>query len=77
MTPIFLQVRVKPRSRTSLLEQSADGVWVARLKSPPVDGKANRELLELVAERFHCRKSQVTIKAGATGRMKLVKVESA
>ena len=77
MTPIFLQVKVKPRSRTSLLEQSADGIWVARLKSPPVDGKANQELVGLVAERFGCRKSQVTIKAGATGRTKLVRVETA
>ena len=77
MTPIFLQVKVKPRSRTSLLEQSADGIWVARLKSPPVDGTANQELVELVAERFGCRKSQVTIKAGATGRTKLVRVETA
>ncbi|HXR58719.1 MAG TPA: DUF167 domain-containing protein [Burkholderiales bacterium] len=72
-----LQVKVKPRSRLSSLEQAADGTWVARLKAPPVDGKANEELVELVAERFGCRKSQVMIKSGAGGRMKLVKVETA
>ena len=76
MNTILLQVKVKPRSRASLLEKAADGTWVARLKSPPVDGKANEELVALVAERFGCRKAQVTIKAGATGRMKLVKVET-
>jgi uncharacterized protein (TIGR00251 family) len=54
--------------------QSADGAWIARLKSPPVDGKANEELIALVAERFGVRKSDVTIKAGASGRMKLIKV---
>jgi len=72
-----LQIKVKPRSRMSSLEQAADGTWVARLKSPPVDGKANEELVELVAERFGCRKAQVVIKSGAAGRMKLVKVETA
>jgi len=72
-----LQVKVKPRSRLSSLEQAADGTWVARLKAPPVDGKANEELVGLVAERFGCRKSQVMIKSGAGGRMKLVKVETA
>ena len=71
---VVLQVKVKPRSRTSSLEQLPDGTWTARLKSPPVDGKANAELIELVAERFRCGKASVTIKAGAGGRLKLVKV---
>ena len=69
-----LQVKVKPNARTSSLEE-ADGVWLAQLKSPPVDGKANAELIALIAERFGCRKAQVTIKAGAGGRMKLVRIE--
>jgi len=73
---VILQVKVKPRSSLSSLDQEADGSWVARLKSPPVDGKANAELIALVAERFGCRKAAVTIKAGAGGRTKLVKVES-
>jgi hypothetical protein len=73
---MILQIKVKPRSRVSLLEEAADGTWLARLKSPPLDGKANEELVGLVAKRFGCRKAQVVIKAGATGRMKLVKVET-
>lgn len=70
-----IQIRVKPNSRASLLTQSEDGTWVAQVKSPPVDGKANEELLELVAKHFACRKSAVSIKSGATGRMKLVRIE--
>jgi uncharacterized protein YggU (UPF0235/DUF167 family) len=42
-----------------------------------VDGRANEELIALVANRFHCRKDAVTIKAGRSGRTKLVVVESA
>jgi len=76
MAAITLQVRVKPRARVSSIVQMADGTWVARLKAPPVDGKANEELITLVAERFRCRKAAVVIKAGATGRTKLVKVEA-
>jgi uncharacterized protein len=72
---LILEVKVKPRSRTSGLEQLADGTWIARLKSPPVDGKANAELVTLVAERFHCPKSSVSIRAGATGREKLIRVD--
>jgi len=72
-----LRVRVKPNARSSSLEQLPDGTWVARLKSPPVDGKANEELTALVASHFRCRKSAVVIKSGASGRMKVVAVESA
>jgi uncharacterized protein (TIGR00251 family) len=76
MTDLVLQVKVKPRAKASELTQEADGTWVARLKSPPVDGKANEELVMLVAERFGCRKADVTIKAGASGRTKLVQVSA-
>jgi hypothetical protein len=36
-------------------------VWLARLKAPPVDGKANAELVALIAGRFGCRKADVSI----------------
>ena len=69
-----IQVRVKPNARASSLEE-VDGMWLAQLKSLPVDGKANAELIALIAEKFGCRKAQVTIKAGAGGRMKLVRID--
>jgi len=72
-----MRISVKPNSRESSLERREDGTWVARLKSPPVDGKANSELIALVATRFGCRKAAVTLKAGAAGRTKLVSVETA
>ena len=72
-----IQVKVKPNARESSLEEpAAGGPWQARLKSPPVDGKANKELITLVAERFDCSKFAVSIKSGASGRMKLVLIES-
>jgi uncharacterized protein (TIGR00251 family) len=76
MGSLILEVKVKPRAKVSELSQAADGTWVAKLKAPPVDGKANEELVGLVAEKFNCRKAAVTIKSGAAGRTKLVKVEA-
>ena len=72
---MVIQVKVKPRAKVSSLAQIADGTWVAKLKSPPVDGKANEELMALVAEHFRCRRAAVSIKSGASGRTKLVRVE--
>ena len=71
---VVLRIQVKPNARSSSLVESPDGTWVARVKSPPVDGKANQELVALVAEHFGCSKSDVLIKAGASGRIKLVQV---
>lgn len=67
-----LRVKVKPNSRVSTLTQEPDGSWLARLKAPPVDGKANEELISLVAEHFGCRKSAVVIKSGASARLKVL-----
>jgi uncharacterized protein len=58
------------------LKKTADGTWLAQLKSPPIDGKANEELVALVAKQFGCRKADVRIKSGAGGRMKLVQIAS-
>ena len=75
MATIHLQIKVKPNARVSSLVQMPDDTWQAKLKSPPVDGRANEELVALVAKHFNCRKAAVTIKAGASGRSKLVTVE--
>lgn len=76
MKAIALRVKVKPNARLSSLTQMPDGNWQAKVKAPPVDGKANEELIALVAKQFGCRKAAVRIKAGASGREKLVKVET-
>ena len=70
-----IQVKVKPNARVSGLEELSDGTWLARLKSPPVDGKANEELIALIAKHFARRKSHIAIKSGASGRKKLVQID--
>jgi uncharacterized protein (TIGR00251 family) len=75
MAARIIQVKVTARARESSLTQMPDGTWVAKLKSPPVDGKANAELVALVAEQFGCSKAAVSIKSGAAGRTKLVRVD--
>ena len=70
-----IQVKVKPNSRISAFERAEGGTWLARLRAAPIDGKANEELIALIAEHCQCRKSAVSIKSGAAGRTKLVRIE--
>jgi len=39
-----------------------------------VDGKANEELIRVVAKHFGVRRAEVTIKSGASARMKLLQL---
>ena len=71
----MLQVRVKPNSRTSELIEEAGGAWTARVQAPPIDGRANKELIKLIADYFDVPKSRVGIRTGASGRMKLVEID--
>ena len=69
-----IQVKVRPGARASSFEQGPDGTYLANVKAPPVDGKANAELIALVARHFGCARTSVAIKAGGSGRTKLVTV---
>lgn len=70
-----IQVKVKPNARVRTLSQVDDGTWLAQLTAPPVEGRANEELVALVAEHFKCRKAAVSIKSGASSRTKRVSIE--
>ena len=70
-----LQLKVKPNAREASLTQQADGTWLAKVKAPPVDGKANAAVIALIAVHFGVPKSAVSIKSGAAGRLKLVQIE--
>lgn len=69
------QVKVKPNAKKQIIEESADGSLTVHLKSPPVDGKANKELIELLADQFDVPKSQIRIKAGLSSRTKWVEID--
>jgi uncharacterized protein YggU (UPF0235/DUF167 family) len=72
----FLEVKVKPNARVSSLLMGDAGVWFAELRSAPTDGKANAELIALVAKHFNVPRSSISIKRGASSRLKLLKIEA-
>ncbi len=74
MSATVIRVKVKPHARASALTQLPDGSWLAQVKAPPIEGRANQELIALVAEHFRCTKAAVSIKSGGSGRLKLVSI---
>lgn len=72
---MIIQVRVKPNSKRLVIEQVATDAFLVRLKSPPVDGKANQELIKVLAEHFGIPKSRIKIKSGHSHQHKLVEID--
>jgi uncharacterized protein len=68
------RVKVKPNSKSPKIVEEEDGSLTVHLKSPPVDGKANEELVKVLAEKYQVKKSCITIKSGLTSRQKLVEI---
>ena len=69
-----IRIKVQPRaSRTELAGILGDRLKI-RVAGPPVEGKANTELLKFLAKRLRVPKSALALSAGATGRLKTVMV---
>lgn len=69
-----IAVKVKTGARLSQLVEQADGSYFAQIKAPPVDGKANAELVALIAKHFACPRRAVVIRTGASSRLKRVDI---
>jgi uncharacterized protein (TIGR00251 family) len=69
-----ISVKVKANAKQQKIEAIADGSLKISLKSPPIDGKANLELISLLAKYFKVSKSQVMIKSGQNNQSKIVEI---
>jgi uncharacterized protein (TIGR00251 family) len=71
---IVLTLHVQPGAkRTEVAGQHGDALKI-RLAAPPVDGKANAELLRYLADAFGVPLRQVKLVRGDASRRKLVRI---
>jgi uncharacterized protein (TIGR00251 family) len=69
-----IQIRVEPRSsRPGIAGAYGEGIKV-RLSSPPLKGKANGELIAILANELKIKKSDIEILSGKTSKNKVVKL---
>jgi uncharacterized protein (TIGR00251 family) len=72
-TGVTVELRVQPRARRSALEGSRTGLK-AVIAAPPIDGKANAALIELLAGTWRLPKSAFALAKGRTSRTKRVSI---
>lgn len=59
-----LRVRATPRARSATLQRRADGSLAARITAPPTDGRANRALIDLLADTLDSPRGHISIERG-------------
>ena len=65
-------VEVKPNSKEVKVEKITDNVYKVKLTATPVGGRANKQLIEILAKYLGVAKSQIEIKSGQTSKTKVL-----
>ena len=69
-----IKVKVIPRSsRTDILGKEND-IYRMKLSDPPVEGRANKAVIELLAEKLGVPRREIEIVSGKTGRLKTIRI---
>jgi len=71
---VELRVRVIPRASKSGIAGTRDGALLVRLNSPPVEGAANAELIQVISDALGVPKRSVSIVSGQRSRLKRIVV---
>jgi len=71
---ILFEVKVIPRSSKNEITGTVDGRLKVKLMQPPVDGKANSALIELISEKLGIRKNQIELARGETSTLKQIRI---
>lgn len=73
-----IKVKIKPRSKITDVSKKMDmhgnECYIVKVKAPPIEGKANKELLDLLSEYFGIPKTFLKIKSGFKSRNKVILV---
>lgn len=74
MTTNRITVTVKPNSKKIGVEKRSDTHYLVRVNKPPVDGKANEAVIDLLADFFQIAKSKITIVRGEKSKIKVIEL---
>lgn len=72
---ITIEVKVEPRSSqrgiAGVMDQT---ILKVKLTAPPVEGAANEQLIEVIAEELKVKRSQVKVIRGQASKRKVVEI---
>ena len=69
---VVLNVKAQPRSSKAGVDGLLGDAVKVRIRCAPVDGKANKELVETLADEFSVSKSRVEFRSGESSKSKRI-----
>lgn len=72
----ILTVKVIARASKCAVISQTDGSLKIKLTQPAIEGRANDQLITLLAEHFHLSKSNIHIVGGAHASIKRIQINS-
>ena len=69
-----IRVEVVPRSSVNRIMEREKGVYRVKVTSPPVEGKANKAVMESLARYFSVPQGSIRILSGLKSRNKIIEV---
>ena len=70
-----IRIKVLPRSSRNQIIGQENGTFKVKLTAPPVEGKANKALSDLLAKKLGLEKGDVEIVSGKRSRLKSVRIK--
>ncbi len=67
-------VKVKPAAKEEKVEKIDDVNFRVSVKEPPVEGRANRAVVRVLADYFGVTQANIRIASGFTSRSKTVEI---
>jgi len=71
---MLIRVHVTPNAREAKVVKVSEDNFEVRVDERPMGGRANKRLVEILAEHFKVQKSRIIILGGTTTRNKTVQV---
>lgn len=73
--PYYINVKVQTNAKKELV--SFDGnLMICRINAPPIDGKANARLVEVISKALKIPKTKIVITKGLTSKNKTIAIFS-
>ena len=70
-----INIKAKPNSREEKVEKISDTDFIVSVKEPPVEGKANRAIINALAVYFKIASARIKLVSGWTSRQKVLEIK--
>lgn len=69
-----ISVTAKTKSKMEGVELLQDNTYIVRVNVPPIEGRANKRIIELLSEFLKVPKSQIELVSGVKSKHKIFKI---